>query len=177
MAHIPIDLPEQSVHIHAQRQLVFEMISAMGAPGGDKADNGKPVVLQQDGNRMLVRFSTPLKIGPISTTWTTTEWVTPNMPTAIDFELVPANGIIAGGLRQLNDHFEFEVQDNCTMLRYKSRFGIRWSVGGWVLGKALFGPVIKKHMIEHLEEVKEMVENRAKRSRIYPQLACSENDE
>jgi len=38
----------------------------------------------------------------------------------------------------------------------------------------LFGPIIKSHMIEHLGEVKEMIESRAKNSHIYPQLDCEE---
>ena len=90
--------------------------------------------------------------------------------------MVPAHGIITGGLRQLTDGFELEKQGNCTVLTYKSRFGIRWSVGGWLLGKVLIGPIIKKHMIAHLGEVKEMIENRARRSRVYPQLPCDEGD-
>jgi hypothetical protein len=174
VAHIPIDLPEQSVHIHAQRELAFEMISAIGEPNGGSAAGDVPVVLEQEGDRMLVQFKTPLKLGPISTMWATVEWVTPNVPSAINFELVSDSGIISGGLRELIDRFEFEEQGNCTVLRYKSRFGIRWSVGGWLLGKLLFGPIIKSHMIEHLAEIKEMVENRAKRSHIYPQHECSE---
>ncbi|TDI88639.1 MAG: hypothetical protein E2O75_08655 [Chloroflexi bacterium] len=190
MAHIPIDLPDQSIHIHAQRELAFEVISALGSgasgmasagdmAGGTGARKQSPtsVVLEEDGDRMLVEFRSHVKIGPISTTWKTTEWVLPEKPVSISFELVPDHGIITGGLRQLTDHFDFEKQGNCTVLTYKSRFGIRWSVGGWLLGKALIGPIIKKHMIEHLGEVKEMIESRAGRSRLYPQLECDEGDE
>jgi hypothetical protein len=151
------------------------MISAKGrtsgSPGGGQSSSR---ILEQDADRMLVEFNTPLKIGPISTTWKTTEWVTPNAPSSIDFNLVPVGGIMSGGLRELVDRFEFEQQGNCTLLTYKSRFGIRWSVGGWLLDKVLFGPIIKSHMIEHLGEVKEMIESRAKNSHIYPQLDCEE---
>jgi hypothetical protein len=173
VAHISIHIPDQSAHIHAQRELAFEMISAMGT-GGTGDENPIATVLKQETHRMLVEFNNPLKIGPISTNWKTTEWVSPYMPSAIDFELVPASGILTGGLRELIDRFEFTQQGNCTVLTYKSQFGIRWSVGGWLLGKTVIAPIIKSHMIEHLDEVKEMVENRAKRSRVYPQLACSE---
>ena len=186
MAHIPIDLPDQSVHIHAQRELAFEVIAALGAGGAGmpgvsssakKGQKPMSVVLEEDGDRMLVEFNSHMKFGPFSTVWTTTEWVSPEKPESISFELVPARGIIKGGLRQLTDRFEFEERGNCTVMTYKSRFGIRWSVGGWVLGKVLFGPIIKKHMIEHLGSVKEMIENRASRSRVYPQLPCDEGDE
>lgn len=178
MAHIPIDLPDQSVHIHADRELAFEMVSALGSgPTSSNCNDGssRPMskVLEKRDDRMLVEFATPLKLGPLSTTWISTEWVTPMTPTSIDFELVPARGVVAGGLQQLSDRFEFEQEGNCTRLRYKSRIGIRWSVGGWLLGKVLIGPFIKSHMVEHLGEVKELVENRAKRSRIYPQKDCT----
>ncbi len=125
---------------------------------------------------MLVEFRSRVNIGPLSTTWKTTEWVSPNRPESISFELVPDSGIIRGGLRQLTDKFEFEKQGNCTLLTYRSRFGIRWSVGGWLLGKALIGPIIKKHMLEHLAAVKETIERRASRSRLYPQVACDQID-
>ena len=182
MAHIPIDLPNQSVHIHAQRELAFEVISSFGAGGmaaGPAAGKDGPasVVLEEERDRMLVEFRSRVNIGPISTTWKTTEWVSPNRPESISFELVPDSGIIKGGLRQLTDRFDFEEQGNCTVLTYRSRFGIRWSVGGWLLGKALIGPVIKKHMIEHLATVKETIESRAKRSRLYPHLECDERVE
>ena len=185
MAHIPIDLPDQSVHVHAQRELAFEVVSSFGAGGKAGGMSGSfgagkrgesALVLEESETRMLVEFRTHIKFGPFSATWKTTEWVSPEKPVSIDFELVPDHGIISGGLRLLTDHFEFEQQGNCTVLTYKSRFGIRWSVGGWMLGKALIGPIIKRHMIEHLGEVKETIESRASRSRLYPQLECDEGD-
>lgn len=121
---------------------------------------------------MLVEFRSRVNIGPFSAMWKTTEWVSPNRPESIGFELVPDSGVIKGGLRQLTDHFEFEEQGNCTVLKYSSSFGIRWSVGGWLFGKFLIGPIIKKHMIEHLAAVKETIESRASRSRLYPQKEC-----
>jgi len=177
VAHIPIDLPDQSVHIHAQRELAFEVISSFGTGGSGRGSQGPmSVVLEEAGDRMLVEFRSRIKFGPISTTWKTTEWVSPQKPVSIGFELVPDQGVLVGGLRQLTDLFEFEKDGNCTVLTYKSRFGIRWSVGGWLLGKVLIGPIIKKHMAQHLAEVKEMIENRARRSRLYPQVACDQAD-
>lgn len=185
MAHITINLPDQTIHIHAQRELVFEMVSTLGNSANGKKESrshGSPTtpavkIIATSGNRQLVEFHTPLKIGPLSTTWKTTEWVTPNAPSSIDFDLLPDKGPIGGGLRQLNDRFEFDAVGNCTELTYKSRFGIRWSIGGWILGKLVFGPIIRSHMVTHLTELKLTVENRAKRSRLYPQLDCSAGDE
>lgn len=187
MAHIPIDLPDQSIHIHAQRELAFEVVAALGpteekrGQGGSaksKLDSAPAVkIIATNSDRQLVEFNTPLKLGPVRKTWKTTEWVSPMPPLSIDFNLLPDRGFIAGGLRELVDRFEFEDEGGCTVLTYKSRFGIRWSIGGWVLGKVLFGPVIRNHMIDHLAEVKVLVENRAKRSRIYPLRDCTVGDE
>ncbi|MCZ6538482.1 MAG: hypothetical protein O6922_01480, partial [Chloroflexi bacterium] len=141
LAHIPIDLRDQSVHVHAQRELAFEVVSSYGVSGragdmssgfGARKRGDSAVVLEESGTRKLVEFRTHIKFGPFSTTWKTTEWVSPNRPESISFELVPDSGIIRGGLRQLTDKFEFEKQGNCTLLTYRSRFGIRWSVGGWL---------------------------------------------
>lgn len=181
MAHIPISLPDQSIHIHAQRELAFQMVSALGISEEDRANGNSKKgptikVIAANGNRQLVEFRTPLKLGPLNTSWKTTEWVTPHSPVSIDFDLLPDSGLVAGGLRELHDRFDFEQAGNCTVLNYQSQFGIRWSVGGWLLGKLVFRPIIKKHMIQHLTEVKQLIENRARRSRIYPQLACSLDD-
>ncbi|MBT3554861.1 MAG: hypothetical protein HN926_01730 [Chloroflexi bacterium] len=182
MAHIPINLSDQSIHIHAQRPLAFEMVSVLGVGGGvPQASNAGSTpsikVLATNGDRQLVEFHTPLKAGPWQMNWKTTEWVAVKHPTSIDFELLPSGGILAGGLRQLTDRLEFVAQGNCTELIYKSRFGIRWSIGGWLVGKILVAPIIKSHMLEHLEDLKVKIENRARRSRLYPQLPCKEDEQ
>ena len=182
MAHIPIKLPDQSIHIHAQRPLAFEMVSALGVVSGapqssNTATTPSIKVLATNGDRQLVEFHTPLKLGVFKTNWNTTEWVSPKSPTSIDFELLPSDGLLAGGLQQLTDRFEFVAKGNCTELIYKSRFGVRWSIGGWLVGKILVAPIIKSHMIEHLEELKVKIENRARRSRVYPQLPCAEDEQ
>ena len=171
MSAIPITAPSQQVHINADRRLTFQVIAAMGTGGGpgDSANR----VLERDGERMLVEFNSPVKLGPgIKTVFKTTEWVTMTEPEQITFKLVPGHGPLTGGLRDLDDRFVFKDHGGCTVLTYESRFAIRWSIFGWMVGRLWFSRYMKKHMIEHLAEVKTMVEARAERSRIYPQIAC-----
>lgn len=170
----PIFLPQAQIHIHADRRLVFQVVTAFGA---GMAESGMPVpkVLQDEGDRKLVAFSTPLKMPGYTKIFPTNEWVTMKEPEQIDFNLVPGNGPIVGGLKLLADRFTFEDREGCTLMRYDSKFAIRWSWPGWILGKLLFAPVIRSHMHHHLDELKVMIEERAKRSRVFPQVAsCPE---
>lgn len=170
----PIALPTAEIHIHADRRLVFQVVTAFGAATSESGAPG-PKLLQDDGDRKLVQFSTPVKLLGMQKAFPTNEWVTMKEPERIDFNLVPGDGPITGGLKLLSDRFTFEDQSGCTLMRYDSTFGIRWSWPGWVLGKLLFAPILKSHMRHHLDGLKVMVEERAKRSRVFPQVAsCPE---
>ena len=170
----PITVKPAEIHIHADRRLAFQFLSAFGA--AMPADMGKPPeVLQDEGDRKLIAFSTPLKMLGMSMVIPTKEWVTLRDPEQIDFSLVPGKGIVTGGLRVLDDRFTLEDRGGCTLMRYDSTFAIRWSWPGWVSGKLLFGRIIRMHMHHHLEQVKVMIEERAQRSRVFPQVAnCPE---
>lgn len=170
----PITLPTAEIHIHADRRLAFQVVTAFGAAMSEGGTPG-PKVLQDEGDRKLVAFSTPVKVMGIGKVFPTNEWVTMNEPEQINFDLVPGSGPIVGGLKLLADRFTFEDREGCTLMRYDSKFAIRWSWPGWILGKLLFAPVIKSHMHHHLDTLKEMIEERAKRSRAFPQVAsCPE---
>lgn len=170
----PITLPTAEIHIHADRRLVFQVVTAFNADVSSGGVPG-PEVVEDAGDRKLVRFSTPVKFLGMTKIFPTTEWVTMKEPEQIDFNLVPGNGPIVGGLRSLADRFTFEDREGCTLMRYDSTFAIRWSWPGWVLGKLLFAPILESHMKQHLQELKVTVEKRAKRSRVFPQVAkCPE---
>ena len=85
--------------------------------------------------------------------------------------------IYEGPLPLLRDRFTLEAQGNCTLYRYESTFGVRGWVLGWVLGVLYVKPMMKRFMRRHLIELKETIEARAKRSRVYPQLPCTEEAE
>ena len=170
MAVIPIRVEPEEVHIRADRRLAFKVVTGFTSRNG--ALERAPRVLETDGDRLLVEFRTPVEFGfGIRRYFRTVEWLTLREPEQIDFELVPGKGPIAGGLKQLDDRFLLEDVDGCTEFRYESTFCIRWSIFGWLLGKLLFQRAIKRHMRRHLAELKETIEARAERSRIYP-LEC-----
>lgn len=170
MAVIPIKIAPEKIHINCDRRLAFEVITAFGASmgnkGGDAGQSNR--VLKEEGDRKLVEFVTPLKLGPgLSRNWVTNEWVEMSEPDEVTFNLVPGKGPITGGLQLLSDRFVFEVADTCTDLTYESTFGIRWSVFGWIFGKMFVERYLRKHMRDHLREVKPVIEARAARSRVY----------
>ena len=56
MAVIPVSAREVSVHIHADRRLAFQVLTAFGAGGQNQASSK---VLRRDEDRLLVEFHTP----------------------------------------------------------------------------------------------------------------------
>jgi hypothetical protein len=166
----PIVVEPAQIHIHADRRLAFQVLTAFDVvtPGEQAAP--APRILQDEGDRKLVAFSTPIKMLGMTKVFPTTEWVSMQEPEQIDFSMVPGKGVIVGGLKLLQDRFTLEDRSGCTLLRYDSTFGIRWSWPGWILGKLLFERVMRSTMNHHLKEVKVMIEERAKRSRMFPQV-------
>ena len=58
MAHIAIDLPEQSVHIHAQRELAFEVITAFGNGAGAGGKTGDAATRKHDSTNVVLEKKT-----------------------------------------------------------------------------------------------------------------------
>ncbi len=170
MAVIPIRIEPEEIHIRADRRLAFQVVTAFGAEQGEHGASAK--VLETEGDRMLVEFNTQVKLlFGMTRVFRTVEWVTLDEPERIDFSLVPGKGPVTGGLKLLEDRFILEDDAGCTDLRYESSFGIRWSIWGWVIGKLWVERYLKRHMREHLATLKETIEARAKRSRLYA-LEC-----
>lgn len=170
----PITIKPQEVHIHADRRLAFEVLTSFGT-AMRSGDGGSAEVLRDEGDRMLVRFNTPVKLLGLIKIWPTEEWVTPTEPEQIDFELVPGKGPLVGGLKLLTDRFTLHDASGCTVMRYESTFGIRWSWPGWLLGKLAIAPLIRSHMHHHLDDVKDTIEARAARSHVYQRVeSCLE---
>ncbi len=101
---IPIRLAPVEVHIHADRRLAFQVLTAFRA----KQEAGAPPVLMDEGNRKLVEFHTVIG----RRTYRTVEWVTLREPEEIRFEGVE------GPLALLQDRFVLEEDQGCTRFRY-----------------------------------------------------------
>lgn len=161
----PIPLRPAEVHIHADRRLAFEVITAFGA--NSLPSHGRSTVLERQGDRLLVEFHTSVQ-GPLGRrkVYRTVERVALRPPEAVEFEGVE------GPLRRLRDRLVFVEEGGCTRLRYESEIGLGWGIIGWLVGRLLVQPMMQRFMRKHLVEMKETVEARAKKSRVYPQRSC-----
>ena len=100
----------------------------------------------------------------------TVEWVTPQEPDGIEFEGVE------GPLTMLWDRFDLADEGGCTRLDYRSEFGLVGWVFGWLISRLVVRRMLHRTMEEHLEEMRETIEARARRSKVFPQRPCSIGD-
>ena len=166
----PVELEPRSVHIQADRRLVYQVLTAYGNMGLEGYGSR---VMEDHGDRKLVEFHTPLRVRSSVHVARSMEWVQLTPPERIDFWL--AEGYVERSLFALSlleDAFVLEARGGCTEMRYESRLAVKAPVIGWLLARLVIGPVMSQHMVEHLEEVKEMCEARAARSRVFPQVGC-----
>lgn len=158
-------LPPVECHIHADRRLAFEVLTAFGAK---QEDGGSSRVLVDEGQRKLVEFRTPIPTTRGGeTTYRTVEWVMLREPEEIRFEGVE------GPLTLLKDRFLLRAEDGCTGFRYESVIGVGGSVAGWVLAQRRVRPRVERFMIHHVQQLKATIERRAKQSRVYPFAPCA----
>ena len=167
----PITLEPRSIHIRADQRLVFQVLTAYGQSG---LDGYSTRVLEDHGDRKLVEFHTPLRVRNSTHVARTVEWVQLTEPMRIDFWLAEGyeeKSIFA--LSLLEDAFVLKAQAGCTEIRYESRLAVKAPVIGRLLARLVIGPVMSRHMAEHLGDIKALCEARAVRSRVWPQQECS----
>lgn len=164
---IPIKVPPLRVHLHADRRLVYQVVTAFGGPSFEEGASSK--VLDHDGDRVLVQFDTPAKdfLGRRKI-YRTVEWVSSREPDLIEFDGVD------GPLPLLHDRFTLAEAGNCTNLIYESEFGVRGGIFGWLFGKVVVIRLMQRMMRDHVAELKRSVESRSERSRVYPHPECDE---
>lgn len=160
---IPIRLAPVELHVHADRRLAFQVLTAFGAR---QEDGSSSTVLKDEGDRKLVEFRSVIPTRGRQKIYRTVEWVTLHEPDEIRFEGVE------GPLDLLHDRFLLENVDGCTLFRYESTIGLSGGVAGWLRGQLMVRPVLRKFMREHSRKLKAMIEDRARRSRVYPYRQC-----
>ena len=161
MFTIPIKMRPAEVHVHADRRLAFEVMTAFGASSQDSHAQSR--VLERQGDQLVVEFHTPAPglLGR-SKVYRTVERVTLRPPEDVNFEG------LEGPLSRLRDRLAFLEERGCTRLRYESEIGLGWGPMGWLIAKFLVQPIMERFMRKHLKEMAETIEARAKRSRVYP---------
>lgn len=166
----PITLEARSVHIRADRRLVFQVLTAYGQSG---LDGYSTRILEDHGDRKLVEFHTPLRVRNSTHVARTVEWVQLTEPERIDFWLAEGYGERSiFELSLLEDAFVLEARGGCTEMTYESRLAVKAPVIGWLLARLVIVRVMSRHMVEHLDDVKGLCEARAERSRVWPQVGC-----
>ena len=161
---IPIRMDAVEIHIHADRRLAFQVLTAFGTA---QPDGSSSRVLRDEGQRKLVEFHAliPTAAGG-KKVYRTVEWVTLHEPEAIDFEGVE------GPLDLLRDRFVLDDVAGCTRFRYESMFGLKGWVVGWLAARSRVKPLLGRFMREHTHQLKATIEERAKRSRVFPYRPC-----
>ena len=161
---IPIRMDAVEIHIHADRRLAFQVLTAFGTA---QPDGSSSRVLRDEGHRKLVEFHSLM---PTSTggkkVYRTVEWVTLYEPEAIDFQGVE------GPLALLRDRFILDDVGGCTQFRYESTFGMKGWIFGWLRGQFYVKPLLCRFMHEHTRQLKATIEGRAKLSRVFPYREC-----
>ena len=151
----------QATLINADRRLAFQFLTAFGS--------GRTQVLEQrkDDGAQLVRFTTPLALPLIKLTLVTEEWVRGTQPERIRFHLQRGRGIMAS-FAALEDSFILEERDGMTWMTYESAFALRGGLIGR-MAAPLVARLMRRFMVAHLEELRHAIEQRAARSKLYPQ--------
>jgi hypothetical protein len=161
---VPIRLRPVELHIHADRRLAFQVLTAFGAR---QDDGSSSTVLKAEGDRRLVEFHSVIPTFGLAQTrgqkiYRTVEWVTLLEPEEIRFEGVE------GPLDLMQDRLVLRALDGCTLFRYESTIGIKGGIVGWLKGQLLVRPALSRFLRDHSRRLKDTIEARAKNSRLYP---------
>lgn len=163
---IPISIGPIQVHIHADRRLAFQVLTAFGA--ATQADGASSRVLSQENGRLLVEFHTRVHtLFGWRKDYRTVEYVTLHEPELVEFDTVE------GPFAMMYERFTLQDDGGCTLLRYDGRFGLPGWLGGWILGVVYVRPLLNRFMRRHIMDMKEAMESRARRSRAFPQQPCA----
>lgn len=166
---IPIRVPAEEIHVQADRRLAFQVLTAWRAAGPDGKRAAR--VLEESGDRLLVEFHTSVAmLFGLKMVQRTVEWVTLEEPGHIEFEAVQ------GPLPVLLCRWTLEEWGNCLRFKYDATVALHGSVLGWVFGVLYVRPTLRRMMWEHLAELKETIEARAARSRVFPQKPCPQGE-
>lgn len=162
---MPIRVPRAEIHVHADRRLAFQVLTAWGATGPDGRPTAK--VLEEQDDRILAEFYTRIEM-PAGLRWVqkTVEWVSVREPGLIEFEAVKAP------IPVLLCTWSLDEWGECTLFKYDATIALHGSLLGWVFGMLFVRPMMTKMMREHLAEMKETIEARAARSRVFAQRPC-----
>ena len=157
---MPVRMRPVETHIHADRRLAFQVLTAFGAR---QADGGSSRVVKAENGRVLVEFHQVVGKRLVNTV----EWVITKPPEEVRFLGVQ------GPLKLLEDRFLLADLQGCTQFSYESTIGVAGSIAGWLVARLYVKRIMERFMAEHAEKLKQAVEERARHSMVFPFLGCS----
>ena len=155
-----IKLTPQTLTIKAHRELVYQMVSAIGRGALPGSSTMSSKLITRDGNKLVAEFYT--KAG--RSTVTTLEEVNLFPPERVTYRW------LRGPIRYVSEEFVFrELEGGRSELSYKGEFDLKIPILGWFIGHLYVKPRFERVVLEHMEEIKVAAEARATRSHIFPQ--------
>ena len=156
--------PHETI-VNAPREMVFQMLTAFGR-GRLPGSKEKSRVIEQDGDRLIVEFTTDA----IYKTYVTLEEVILHSPDRITFKH------LKGPLDACDEVFTFEdLPDGTTLWRHTGSFRLGWPVVGDVVGRNVTKRLFERVMRKHMREMKEAIEARAARSHVFKRPVTPES--
>ena len=154
--------PHETI-VNAPREMVFQMLTAFGR-GRLPGSKEKSRVIEQDGDRLIVEFTTDA-VYKAFVTLEEVPLLSPDMSTFKHLE---------GPLDACNEVFTFEeLPDGKTLWRHTGSFRLGWPVVGDVVGRNVTKRWFERVMRKHMREMKVAIEARAARSHVYKRPTTS----
>ncbi len=155
-----VSLKTQEIYIDAPRELVFQMLSAIGK-GSLPGTNDSSRVIERDGNEIIAEFLTPSG----SQVYRTVERVVLYPPERITYEH------LEGPLSFSEEEFALDETDDRCKLSYRGVIecnapflpGVGWLIA-WCYARPKYNAVIHDHMAR----LRSAAEARAARSHVFP---------
>lgn len=153
-----IKLSPQSLYIAAHRELVYQMVTAIGKgklPGSSMSSK----LISKNEDTIVAEFYT--KVGLV--TVTTREEMKLEKPERIRYRW------LKGPVKHVREEIVFNETDNggCE-LAHSGEFDLKIPLLGWLVGRLYIKRQFEKIVIDHMVEIKEAAEARAARSHLYP---------
>ena len=155
-----IKLQDRESHMAAPRELVFQMLSAIGKGNLPGATGESSRVIEREGDTIIAEFITPSG----RRSYRTVEEVVLYPPERITYRHLD------GPLPYAEEEFALEEQDDATVLRYSGEFEYRVIMlpgMGWLIGRLYIKSKYDAVIRDHMESLKSAAEARAARSHVF----------
>lgn len=156
----PVPIGPVYCRIAAPPELVYQMLAAIGQGGTRSGERSE--VLSRDGNDLIADFWTCVRFpAGIERLVRTRERVTLHPPDRLDYEHLD------GPVRGLRERIgTASAAGGGTVMTYVGRYEPR-NVGDYLGARVVAGPMIRRVMHQHFEDLRVRAEARAARSRVF----------